>query len=134
MKKILVAVSFIVLAALIYPMIASKRSDEGMSREASNLRQLLICVVHYTKEKNEFPQTIQSALDLGQLNEKMLNDFISDPNFRYLKPETSPEDTNPYTTIIEFRTVDGIYEGNFAGYAVFHDTPSSQPDGYTTRD
>jgi hypothetical protein len=125
MKKILIAAALIVLAALIYPMIVSKRSDEGMSREASNIRQLLICVIHYTKEKNEFPETIQGAMEFAQLDERDFSEFTADSNFSYLMPDSPPQETDPYTTIIEFKMNEGIYKGYFSGHAEFFEQPKS---------
>lgn len=96
-----------------------------MSREASNIRQLLICVVHYTKEKNEFPETIQGAMKFAHLDEREFSEFTADPNFSYMMPESSPQETDPYTTIIEFEMNEGTYKGYFSGHAEFIEQPKS---------
>ena len=125
MKKVTIAAAIIVLAALIYPILGYKGTNCGMSIEASNIRQLLICVVHYTKEKNEFPETISRALEFAHVNERELNEFYNDPNFSYQMPETTPHATEPDTAIIEFRMKEAVYKGHFSGHAEFIEKPKS---------
>jgi hypothetical protein len=59
------------------------------------------------------------------VNEKELIEFSNDPNFSYLYPKSSPKETEPYTTIIEFKMDEGTYQGYFSGHAELIDKPKS---------
>ena len=125
MKKLIIAAVIIIAAAVIYPIVGYKGTTCGQSREASNIRQLLICVIHYTKEENEFPETIQSAMEFAHVNDRELLEFGTDANFSYTMPDTSPQEAEPYTTIIEFKMNEGTYKGHFSGHAEFFEKPKS---------
>lgn len=116
------------VAMMAFPAIQMARQDSPGSAMLqgvvmSNLKQISLSTYIYAEKNKEFPDTIWEVLEHSQLELGGLENIITNPNFRYIKPSSSPESTEFNTPILEFRIKNGVYRAYFDCHVEFIEQP-----------